>query len=135
MPRFVILRHECPPGYARWSHWDLMFEVEDGLRTWAFLELPEAWRLSSHGAQFVAGKGVVVGEELGLHRLDYLTFEGPLDGRRGRVERVEEGDYRVLAESPDSWDLQLTGRGISGRLRLERDAADARYWRLEWSSD
>ena len=34
MPRFVVLRHETPPGYPRPPHYDLMLEQEGGLWTW-----------------------------------------------------------------------------------------------------
>jgi len=44
MPRFVILRHEPPPGSRGTPHWDLMLESGDALRTWALAELPATGR-------------------------------------------------------------------------------------------
>ncbi len=62
-------------------HFDLMLETEDGLRTWAMGLLPTAGK--SCGAI-----------ELPLHRIDYLTFQGPVSGGRGSVKRVMQGGYR-----------------------------------------
>jgi hypothetical protein len=139
MPRFVILRHECPTDYLRPSHWDVMFEVAGALRTWALVKLPNEWVVSLGGddRQIAANqKQQSIGcEELGLHRLDYLTFEGPLTDNRGNVQRIEEGRFRVLAESHDMWELQLAGTRLSGRLRLNRSHGDSCYWRVDWSSD
>ena len=42
MPRFVILHHVTLPGADRASHWDLMLEMGDALRTWALPTPPEA---------------------------------------------------------------------------------------------
>ena len=44
MPRFVLLHHECPPGYVKPSHWDFMLEFGDVLWTWELRELPAGWR-------------------------------------------------------------------------------------------
>jgi hypothetical protein len=48
MPRYVILWHELPEthevGAARESHWDLMLEWGDVLRTWALASEPTVGR-------------------------------------------------------------------------------------------
>src|SRR5882724_3306447 len=68
MPRFVILRHETPPGFARPAHWDFMLECGGVLRTW----------------------------EMADHRLAYLEYEGEVPGGRGTVSRWDEGRYEIL---------------------------------------
>ena len=139
MPRFVLLRHDCPADYLRPSHWDVMFEAAGALRTWALVELPNEWvaSLGGDGCRAAANHDQtrIECEELGLHRLDYLSFEGALSDDRGYVRRIEAGQFRVLAESPDMWELQLAGTRLSGRLRLSRSHGDSRYWRVDWSSD
>ena len=96
MPRFVLLYHDCPPNYPRPSHWDLMLEAGDTLRTWALEQLPRDW----HAVQLLTSKRVfhivlavaesneVAAEELGDHRRDYLEYEGEVSDNRGRVIRV-----------------------------------------------
>ena len=42
MPRFVVLLHETPAGYSRGTHFDLMLEYGEALRTWALNKLPLA---------------------------------------------------------------------------------------------
>jgi hypothetical protein len=60
MARFVILRHEFPPDHARQSHWDVMFETDGILRTWAIRQPPDESRPQPADA-------------LSDHRLEYLT--------------------------------------------------------------
>ena len=43
MPRFVLLRHECPPDWVKPSHWDLMLERGQVLETWQLIDLPASW--------------------------------------------------------------------------------------------
>jgi hypothetical protein len=85
MPRFVVLRHEFPADHTRSSHWDVMFETDGVLRTWAIERMPD--EPASQPA-----------EALTDHRLEYLTYEGPVSGERGRVTRWDAGTYRRAAE-------------------------------------
>ena len=86
MPRFVLLRHDCPPDYERPSHWDLMLESDGVLRTWRLAALPQTPPDSMEA------------EELADHRLAYLEYEGPVGGERGTVSRVDAGTFETLAE-------------------------------------
>src|SRR5947208_1748092 len=119
MPRFVLLYHDCPPGYIRPSHWDLMLECGNALRTWALEELPRAWRAAhARTAAIVlncaslAAENTVVAVQLGDHRREYLQLEGALSANRGTVVRVGEGDYRSVAESPDCWRINFAGEAV-----------------------
>ena len=122
MPRYVVLRHECPPGFSRESHWDLMLEMGDSLRTWALPEEP------------VPGSPQV-GEALGNHRLDYLTLEGPLSDDRGSVAQWDAGSYELLHEDDDNLIVRLEGKQLGGRAVLTRQAGDPQRWRFVCSSD
>ena len=113
MSRFVILRHEMPPGHDRGTHFDLLLEVEGVLRTWSLPELP------------LAAKEIQA-EALPDHRLAYLDYEGPVSGNRGTVNRVEEGEYEVLAESAGLLQVRLAGKLLQGNLRLRQ--ADSAAW-------
>lgn len=132
MPRFVLLHHECPPHYERPSHWDLMLEEGDALRTWALVELPSSWRGDGSGPP---GPGnSVAAEPLLDHRLAYLDYEGPIEGDRGYVTRHDAGTFETLAQTPDGWTLALSGKLCHGTMTLHRDAHDANRWTLRMES-
>jgi hypothetical protein len=108
--RYVILRHELPPGIPRASHWDLMLESgpELPLLTWAWDELPRADQS-------------VMGLVLEPHRRDYLEYEGEISGGRGRVWRWDEGNCRLTI---GTWsDLVLEIRHAQGEKRRAGDAS------------
>jgi hypothetical protein len=115
MPRFVILRHDMPAGSERGTHYDLMLEAAGVLRTWALSELP-------------AEGNVTPAEALPDHRLAYLEYEGPVSGNRGTVTRVDEGEYEVLAESAERFQVRLAGKGLVGRLELRQSADAPKQW-------
>jgi hypothetical protein len=83
MPRFAILRHEMPATSSRATHWDLLLERGETLETWALSQEPVvgAWPIE------------IEVEALPDHRLDYLTYEGPVSGHRGTVSRWDEGEF------------------------------------------
>ncbi len=118
MPRYVILHHETPRESPRPAHWDLMLEVGDALQTWAVEE------------EIEAGKSCTA-QRLADHRLDYLTYEGPVSNNRGRVKRSDAGVYELLSETPDNLQVQLCGGRLQGVLvltRLETGDGDAQRW-------
>lgn len=118
MPRYVILRHEVPAGSARPSHWDFMLEHGDVLRTWALERSPDAAEPQS-------------ALSLPDHRAAYLTYEGPVSGRRGEVARWDEGTFTTTIDlAGDQVDAQLIGRRLRGRVTLvrrESQTFDYRY--------
>jgi hypothetical protein len=118
MPRFVLLYHDCPPDYERPSHWDLMLESSDVLRTWALAELPQAWQLDR--AMTVAKSEPVEAVELGDHRLAYLDYEGPVSRERGVVRRIDSGTYETIVNASDRCEIDVNGQAVRGRLNLHR---------------
>ena len=126
MPRFVVLRHETPPGYARPAHFDLMLEVGGVLRTWAALSLP------------AVGGEPVAAERLPDHRLDYLNYEGPVSGDRGCVSRVDWGTYEPLPSAPNAPNQQrfrLEGTRLRGCLVLAATGQRAENWQVQLLED
>ncbi len=128
MARFVLLYHDCPAGYERPSHWDLMLEADGSLRTWALRELPRGWEAARERtvALFsecapVSGANSVPAERLADHRIDYLEIEGPLSGERGVVRRVDAGNYEVVSGSAAGCRVRLTGENLSGEVLLTAD--------------
>ncbi len=135
MPRYVILRHECPPGYARPSHWDLMLERAAALQTWALPESPDSLK-------------AMIAEALGDHRADYLTYEGPISEDpvsedpvsedpvskdRGTVSRWDEGTYTLERDDPSLIVVVLDGEKLVGRVELRQQTDDRSRWRYVYS--
>lgn len=115
MPRFVVLQHETPPGFPRGLHWDLMLEQEGVLRTWALAAEPLPNRL-------------IEADELAVHRVAYLQYEGPVSGDRGSVTRWDEGEFAVVQETSERILLTMSGRKLQGMASLERRADDPVQW-------
>ena len=122
MPRFVVLWHETPPGYSRPSHYDLMLEHGDILRTWALAALP------SIGASIPA-------EQLPDHRTHYLDYEGLVSGARGSAARVDFGAYDLIEDSASRLIIRLRGQQLVGRLTLARDPRDPHRWYASVSTE
>jgi len=107
MPRYVLLRHDCPDDYRDGPHWDLMLELGESLLTWSLLELPAAWQKEDG-----AGEMTVAAEQLPNHRLEYLDYEGQLSSDRGAVTRHAFGEQAVSLFE----DSRLEVNAISGEL-------------------
>src|SRR5262249_30880783 len=137
MPRFVLLYHDCPPGYERPSHWDFMLETGDVLRTWAVEQLPRDWS-SAHArtsavypnCPAIATSNDVTAVRLGDHRREYLELEGPLTGGRGSVTRVAAGTHEIECDSSEELRIMVSGSEVAGRVRLLRNNAGSSQWTL-----
>lgn len=135
MSRFVLLFHDCPSGRPRPSHWDLMLEQGEVLRTWALAHLPRDWAplaLRTDNAPKPADTNTVPAEPLGDHRLDFLQYEGPLSEGRGQVTRVGAGTFVTEHQSPDKWQARVAGEVVGGRITLSRPTADSNDWQLAY---
>ena len=119
MPRFVVLRHVMPDSSPRGTHFDLMFEMGESLATWACEQLPPP--------------SPVAACRLSDHRLAYLTYEGPISGGRGSVERVDSGTYEPLETNSHCWRLQVAGSKLYGLLVFSR-IDDSDRWAVEWAA-
>lgn len=100
MPRYVILWHQKPPGSRRISHWDLMLETRESLRTWALIERPRV------GA-------VMPCEALEDHRTAYLDYEGAVSRNRGSVAQWDQGTFDWLLEMDQLILVTLRGAKLS----------------------
>jgi hypothetical protein len=121
MPRFVILRHELPSTARAGVHWDLMLEQDGVLRTWALAAAP--------------GLGeAIAADALPDHRLDYLTYEGPISGDRGEVSRWDEGTYEVRSESLGELHFRLSGSHLAAECSLTKSLEADQRWTFVASS-
>ncbi len=134
MPRFVLLRHDCPADFKP-SHWDFMLEREGTLMTWSLDALPSAWATAL--GESGGGGEAVDATRLADHRLAYLDYEGPISGDRGVVRRCDGGVYCHVVEdgrklAPPRLDpiaVNLQGRFLQGRIVLA--PLEGERWRLQ----
>jgi hypothetical protein len=117
MLRFVLLLHETPPDYPRKRHFDLMLEHGDALWTWALDRMPEPGQSA-------------VAERLPDHRPVYLDYEGEVAGDRGRVSRVDAGEFDIVTETESHLEVVLRGETLHGMLTLERLDSEPHRWRI-----
>ncbi len=130
MPRFVLLRHECPREYKP-SHWDLMLEIDGMLATWELSELPAAWAAALKLDQG-ENNSTRVATRLSDHRLTYLDYEGPVSGNRGAVTQVASGTFEVHESRLNYLSVSLSGDTLNGTVELRRiNCADG--WELSGS--
>jgi hypothetical protein len=121
MPRFVLLRHECPPELGAPSHWDLMLENGPALATWRLFDLP------------APAPSSVSATKLADHRLEYLEYEGPLSGGRGDVRRIDAGQFEDIDISGTRWQVRFVGTVLEGPAVLEFRGGEA--WTLRLPSE
>jgi hypothetical protein len=126
MPRFVVLHHECPAEYPRPTHWDLMLEHGGTLVTWALQRPPDE-------------PAPIAAERLPDHRLDFLSYQGPLTAGRGSVTRWDEGAYELhegdLGEHGERLVLRLSGGRLRGCASFTRVSTGRTQWRYTWMPD
>ena len=116
--QFVLLRHECPPGYPKPSHWDFMLEADGVLLTWELRELPGTW-LAAFELTASSEVTTVTATQLADHRLHYLEYEGPISDGRGNVTRVDRGTYEIVQRSETRLRVNLKGSRLTGTVELE----------------
>ncbi len=114
MPRFVVLHHQTDAG----SHYDLMFEAGDILKTWSLTEQPQSNR-------------ELRCTSLPDHRLAYLEYEGPISGGQGFVTRWDQGTYQRQEPMGSDWVVELHGERLAGKATLAppaRQSEKALIW-------
>ena len=113
---FVIHLHR---GHGP-SHYDLMLLYGEALA---------CWRLDESPAKLPVGR-CLSAQKLPDHRAAYLTYEGPVSGRRGEVTIVDRGTYDLLTDSPDRWEARFNGQEMAGRYELLRLRPQTDAWNL-----
>ena len=121
MPQFRILTHDYPS-----LHWDLLLEFDGTLRTWRLLTEPDR-------------SGSTDAEQLNDHRIEYLTYEGPISGNRGSVKEWDAGHLEWIEDEPEhgTVTVRLQGKRLGGLWQLTRRPAasqspdDPERWRFE----
>ncbi|HEG42865.1 MAG TPA: hypothetical protein ENH94_02335 [Phycisphaerales bacterium] len=100
---YVIHRHDSGGE----THWDLMLESADSLRTWRLDTHPQDIRSQPVSATSIAA-----------HAKRFLTYEGPVQNARGNVQIVDSGTYACPDNSSTQLKLTLAGRILKGTFTL-----------------
>lgn len=103
---FVIHRHSTPDG----THWDLMLEMQDLLRT---------WRLNIPPAQI--NDDPIYAEQIDDHSKRFLTYEGPVQNDTGEVKIVEHGFFHITEDTIFSLKIILKGQTLNGSFGLHKE--------------
>jgi len=84
-----------------------MLESDGVLKTWRIRNLPE------NGSRIAM-------EQLGDHRVLYLTYEGPLSGNRGSVTCWDRGEYQEETNNENQIEVILKGGKLKGKMVIEK---------------
>ena len=115
--RFVIHEHSTTDQ----THWDLMLEVEDVLQTYRLDKSPEEIIHTPANAIKIAD-----------HSLRFLSYEGPVQNKTGRVRIRDHGTYSISTKG-EIINLNLNGRILKGKFALNNIGSD--NWILATSDD
>jgi hypothetical protein len=89
-----------------------MIEHDGVLHTWQII--------SSDFEVFLQGKKIK-SKKINNHRLEYLTYEGPISCDRGRVEMYDTGDYTQSIWNNDAIHISVHGKKFSGEIMIYTD--------------
>jgi len=101
--KFVVQQHTT----AGSVHWDLMLESGDRLQTWRLHTNPD--KIANDSAEAV---------KIFDHPLKFLTYEGPVNEGRGRVQIADVGTYEITIQTDDQIEINLTGRILKGKFTM-----------------
>lgn len=101
--KFVVQEHTTADS----AHWDLMLESGDALQT---------WRLHTNPDKIVNDSADAV--KIFDHPLKFLTYEGPVNEGKGRVQIADVGTYEITRQTDDQIEINLTGRILKGKFTM-----------------
>lgn len=107
--RYAVLHHTGHPG--KQDHFDIMLELTQG-------EDPEDIALDKLACNDIDPHEIAADPQYMVRRR-YLRYEGDMPGGRGRVRRVDEGEYMLM----DDGRLVFRGRILNGVYAC-RDAGE-----------
>lgn len=112
--RFALLLHRTPKDHSESNHWDLLLEPDEaegrqGLITWSMPPMVNADSVCLDSFECLA-------KQKPDHRRIYLDYEGPINGNRGSVQRLDFGRLRVLGVEQ----FRLQGNLLNGIVLIQR---------------
>ena len=84
-------------------------------------ESPDDDRLTTFAVYGKPRVGVThTAQQLPPHRVEYLTYEGPISNNRGQVTRCDQGTAEILQRTENHTALALVGDRLQCKLNLHR---------------
>lgn len=114
-PVYVIQEH-----HAKKLHWDLRFEIDDTLKSWALPKIPP----QTEGEKRLA---VAVDD----HPIEYALFEGDIPAGNygaGKVKIWDNGTFDILEKEPRKIVMDVKGKKLKGRYCLLHFKPNERNW-------
>jgi len=114
-PVYVIQEH-----HAKRLHWDLRFEIDDVLKSWALPKIPP----QTEGEKRLA---VAVDD----HPIEYALFEGNIPAGNygaGEVKTWDSGTFEILEKEPKKIIVEIKGKKIKGRYCLLHFKPNEKNW-------
>ena len=102
--RFVIHKHTL----GKETHWDLMIEWGDKLKTWRLENPPE--KLAS-----AKTKATPIFD----HDKKFLTYQGPVNNGKGTVEIIDEGTCTIYSDDGKILKIVFAGRILKKQIIIE----------------
>jgi hypothetical protein len=113
--RFAIHKHTL----SEKTHWDLMIEQGDKLKTWRLENPPEKLATQKTKATPIFD-----------HDKKFLTYQGPVNNGKGNVEIVDEGSCTIQSTIKNELQINFDGKKLKGKFSLIMQQSD---WLLELS--
>jgi hypothetical protein len=101
--RFVIHKHTL----GKDTHWDLMIEQGEILKTWRLENPPEKLATEKTKATPIFD-----------HDKKFLTYQGPVNNGKGMVEIVDEGTCIIESISENDTQINFEGKILRGNYHL-----------------
>jgi hypothetical protein len=83
------------------------------------------WRLDKNPAEIDSSSEAL---KIFDHPLKFLTYEGPVNEGKGRVQIADAGTYKVMHENDEQIELDLQGQILKGIFSLTHVKDD--HWQL-----
>ena len=114
-PVYVIQEH-----HAKRLHWDLRFEIDDTLKSWALPKIPP----QKEGEKRLA---VAVDD----HPIEYALFEGEIPAGNygaGQVTIWDKGSFEILEKDPKKLVVDIKGNKLQGKYCLLHFKPQEKNW-------
>lgn len=114
-PVYVIQEH-----HAKKLHWDLRFEVDDTLKSWALPKIPP----QKEGERRLA---VAVDD----HPIEYALFEGVIPAGNygaGQVKIWDRGTFEIIEKEGKKLLINIKGEKLKGRYCLLHFKPQEKNW-------
>jgi hypothetical protein len=102
--KFVVQKHQ---RNSQAPHWDLMLESGGILETYRLPLPPEKWL-----------KEAIETVKIFDHPIRFLSYEGPVNEGKGRVDIADRGTYRIIIENENQRKLWFDGKLLRGQYRF-----------------